>query len=127
MHTSESQSKFTLYIKLFQFQKYIYLMVHNFPKEYKYGFGQSIIDMAWETLDNTIKANITENNFKADAIAEISKSFDKLKTRLRMAYELRLISNKSYTYILKETTGMGREISRWMNWAKSIKPKQSSA
>jgi len=102
-------------------------MVHNIPKEYKYGFGQSIIDMAWETLDNTIKANITENNFKADAIAEISKSFDKLKTRLRMAYELRLISNKSYTYILKETTGMGREISRWMNCAKSIKPKQSSA
>jgi len=112
------QSKFTLYLKLFNFQKYLYLLVHNFPKEYKYTLGQSIIDTAWETLDSVISANVSSNSLKAEKLIRTSESFDRLKTRLRMAHELKLIPYSKYSYIIKENEGIGNEISGWLNWAK---------
>lgn len=117
------QNKFSLYLKLFQFQKYLYLLVHDFPKEYKYTLGQSILDKAWETIDNAISANLSENKYKYGKITEVVESFDKLKTRVRMAWELKIISDKKYSFMIKEITFIGKEISGWLIWSKSTKPK----
>ncbi len=113
-----TKSKFSLYLNLFQFQKYLYLLIRNFPREYKYSLGKSILETMWETIDSSVVANLSENKNKQEKIIRVSESFDKLKVRLRMAWELKLINNDSYSYIIKENVKIGTEITNWLKWAR---------
>jgi len=107
-----------LYLKFYQFIKFLNEMVRNFPKHYKYAIGQNILDLSWKCLDLVIEANSLPNEKKYQKIKELSIMFDKLKIRIRMAQELNLISAGQFahiqTYYAKET---GEMIGGWMNWA----------
>jgi len=114
-----------LYIAVYKLLKYLYLIVRSFKKEYKYTLGQSIIDSAWETLDKIITANTHQNTQKAGTIRQASASFDKLKSRLRMAYELQLIASQQYTYIISQNEQIAKMLSGWYSWA--LKQKSGKA
>ena len=117
-------NKLPLYLASFKLQKYLYLLVRNFPKEYKYTLGQSILELGWKLLDAVITANNVPNQDKSIKILQISEHFDRLNNRLRMAYELKLISHTSYSHIIATQEETGRMISGWLNWAqKSEMPK----
>jgi len=109
--------KLPLYLILFDQQKYFYLLVRNFPKEYKYTLGQAILDLGWKVLDAVIVANKVANQAKPPKILQISEYFDRLKNRLRMSYELKLISNARYAVIIEANEETGRMISGWLKWA----------
>jgi len=79
-----------LYIKIYQFIKFLYEMVRNFPKQYKYALGQNILDLPWRCMDLVLESNALSNQEKYPKILELSIVFDKLKMRLRMAQELNL-------------------------------------
>lgn len=93
------------------------------PKEYKFSLGQQIINKSWETMDMAISANLAENKDKYIEITNLLNSFDKLKTRIRMAHELKVINDKKYAYILKQIVSIEKDIINWLSWAKSTKPK----
>ncbi len=107
-----------LYLKTYQFIKFLYGMVENFPKQYKYTLGKNILGLGWGCLDLTIEANSMPNEKKYQKISELSNIFDKLKIRIRMAQELKLISEKQfahiYNYYGKE---MGEMIGGWLKWS----------
>lgn len=118
------ENKFTIYTKILNFQKYIYVAIHSFPKEYKFSLGQEIINKTWETMDIAISANLVEDKDKYIEIAKLLNSFDKLKARIRMAHELKVINDKKYAYILKNAVLIEKDILGWLSWAKkSTKPK----
>ncbi|EKD99646.1 MAG: hypothetical protein ACD_22C00217G0002 [uncultured bacterium] len=106
-----------LYLNIYKLLQYLYLLVHNFTKEYKYTLGQSILDLGWEVLDLVIVANLLPNHEKSEKIRQVSGAFDRLKTRLRMAYELKLITSKKYTYIIEQNEEIGKMINGWLKWA----------
>lgn len=114
-----------LYIAVYKLLKYLYTRVHNFDKEYKYTLGHSILECAWEILDGIISANTVPNNEKAPEIQKASASFDKLKSRLRMAHELKLIAHKQYTYIIAQNEEIGKMLSGWYTWAQKQKNAQA--
>lgn len=110
-------SELPLYLITFKLLAYLYHLIHNFPKEYKYTLGQSILDLSWEILDLTIQANNLPNCNKYQKICEVSNTFDRFKGRLRMAYELKLISNKKYGFIVGQLEEIGAMINGWNKWA----------
>ncbi|MFH1543473.1 MAG: four helix bundle protein [Patescibacteria group bacterium] len=110
-----------LYVKTYKLQKYLYLLIRNFKKEYKYTLGQSILECAWEVLDTVVMANILPNDQKAESIRQASASFDRLKIRLRMAHELKLIAYKQYTFIISQNEEIGKMLSGWLKWAEKNK------
>jgi four helix bundle protein len=112
-----------LYVAVYKLLKYLYLLVKNFRKEYKYTLGQDILKCAWEVLDGIISSNTASNNRKAETIHKTSASFDKLKSRLRMAHELKLVAHKQYTYIMTQNEEIGKMLNGWLKWAE----KQESA
>ena len=83
-------SDLSLYLAVYKLVKYLYLLVKNFPKSYKYTLGQNILDLAWETLDLVIQANSLPNKEKPEPIRQASTAFNKLKIRLRLAHEIKL-------------------------------------
>lgn len=107
-----------IYFKSYQLIKFLYERVRNFPKEYKYTLGEEILKLSWQCIDLIIEANILPNKKKYFKISELSANFDKLKTRLRLAQEIKLISARQFahiqTYYMKET---GEMIGGWLNWS----------
>ncbi len=108
-----------LYIKLYQLIKFLYERVRNFPKQYKYTLGEDILKLSWRCLDLVLQANALPNEEKRSKILSLSIAFDKLKIRLRMAQEIKLISKKQFAHTqtdyLKET---GEMIGGWLKWSK---------
>ena len=113
------QNDLPLYIAIFKLLKYLYLLVQRFKKEYKYTLGQSIIDCTWEILDKIFTTNTLPNTQKAKYIRQASTSFDKLKIRLRVAYELNLIAYKQYTYIISQNEEIAKMLNGWLKWAEN--------
>lgn len=106
-----------LYLNSYKLLQYFYHLIHNFPKEYKYTLGQSILDLGWQVLDLIIIANALPNREKAEIIRQISTAFDRLKTRLRMACELKLFSSQKYAFIIEQNEEIGKMINGWLKWA----------
>ncbi len=104
-----------LYLKLYQLIKFLYKSVDNFPKQYKYSLGKSILDLNWQCLDFVLEANNLSNKEKYLKVLELSTAFDKLKIRLRLTQELKIISTNQFThlqiYYLKE---IGQMIGGWL-------------
>lgn len=112
-----STAQLPLYLKLYQLIKFLYGAVRNFPKQYKYTLGSQILDISWRCLDLVIEANGAGRD-KHPKILELSLAFDKLKVRLRMAQELRLISEGQFVHLqtvyCKE---IGEMIGGWFKWS----------
>jgi len=107
-----------LYLKIYQLIKFLYGAVRNFPKQYKYTLGSQIINGSWRCLDLIIEANAAAPPEKRQKIAELSVAFDKLKARLRMAQELRLISEGQFAHIQTNyCLEFGTMIGGWLKWS----------
>lgn len=107
-----------LYLKFYQFIKFLYGAVRVFPKEYKYSLGADILSITWQCLDSVLEANSLPNQKKKAKLLELSIIFDKLKIRLRVCQELNLISKKQFVhiqvYFIEE---IGKMIGGWLKWS----------
>lgn len=109
-----------LYYKVFKLIKYLYEVVRNFPKRYKYSLGENILNLSWSCMDLTIKTNNLEKKRRYLEIKKLSTIFDCLKVRIRMAQEINLISKRQFchiqSYYVKE---IGEMIGGWLKWSKT--------
>ncbi|MFA5386510.1 MAG: four helix bundle protein [Candidatus Paceibacterota bacterium] len=107
-----------LYLKIYQLTKFLYEMVRNLPKQYKYALGKDILELSWKCQDLVLEANALSHKEKYPKILELSTVFDRLKIRLRMAQEINLISKKQFvhiqTYYAKE---IGEMVGGWLKWS----------
>jgi hypothetical protein len=106
-----------LYLAIYKLTKYLFFLVKNFPKSYKYTLGQNILDLAWETLDFVILANSHPNKQKPSVIGLASNSFDKLKIRLRMAHEIGIVNERKYAFLIEGGEEIGKMLTGWLKWA----------
>ena len=112
------EKKLPLYYKSYQLLKFLYLMVQNFPREYKYTLGREIVEKGWKCLDLILEINAVPNDQKKFLLQKLSLVFDQLKIRLRMSQEVKIISVGQFTHLhtnyLKE---IGSMIGGFMKWA----------
>ena len=109
-----------IYYKLYLLTKQFYRMVKNFPKEYKYELGRDIIWLSWRCLDLSLEANSVQNSAKAEKIKELSETFEKLKMRIRMSQEIRLITIGQFSHLEENFLfEIGRMIGGWKKWARN--------
>ena len=110
--------KLPLYLKLYQFLKFLYEATRNFPKQYRYTLGRDILNLTWRCLDLVLEANILSHQEKYSKILKLSLTFDQLKIRLRMAQEMDLLSKGQFAHLqtnyVKE---IGEMIGGWLRWA----------
>lgn len=105
-----------LYLKLYQLTKYLYTVQRNLPREYKYTLGESLLQLSWRCLDEFLCAYDTENREKYIAITRLSQTFDKLKIRVRMCFELGIIRENQHIHISQSyCVDIGGMIGGWKN------------
>ncbi len=101
--------------------KLFYKMVHNMPREYKFGIGHDIINLSWNCLDRYLEINVLENNEKLLGIEKLSLCFDKLKLRIRLAQEMGIISEKTFSHLQNNYLfSIGDQMGGWQRWAISV-------
>jgi len=116
----QTYEKLTLYNKFYGLTKYNYRMVKNFSKEYKFTLGGDICALSWACLDLVIETNALPNNNKYSKIISLSNDFDRLKLRIRIAQEIKLISVSQFSHIQENyLTEIGSMIGGWMKWAET--------
>lgn len=109
-----------IYYKLYVLTKIIYGLVKNFPKEHKFVIGTDIINLSWQCLDAAVAANSAENMSKREKIMELSEAFEKLKMRIRMSQEIRLLTIGQLSHLEENyLSEIGKMIGGWLNWAKA--------
>lgn len=103
---------------LYQLTKQYYAVIKNFPKEYKYTLGNETISLLWDCLDLAVEVNAAANNKKAEKIFQLSCIYEKLKLRIRMSQEIKLISARQFAHIEENyMLEIGRMIGGWLKWA----------
>ena len=107
-----------LYLAMYKLIKYLYTLVHNFPKEYKYSLGEKILQSGWETLDDIVFANNLSNTKKKAYIMRASGNFERLILKIRMAFEIKLFSPKQMEYIILQEVEIEKMLNGWYKWAK---------
>lgn len=107
-----------IYIKTYEFIKFVYRVVQQFRKEYKYTLGAELQQIIWQILDEIIRTNSLPDSEKKEGIKKISQLFDKFKIRFRFAYEISLLTDKKFGIAQKEMEEIGRMIGGWIKWAK---------
>lgn len=112
-----------LYLEMLKFQKYLFLVVNNFTKQYKKNLGNDIIALGWEVLDAIVDANEAPNAEKYIFLRKGSVSFDKLKMRLRFGYEVKIVPDKRYAVIVKDLENIGSMLFGWLKWAEEKRSK----
>lgn len=109
-----------LYLKLYQLEKYLYTVKGNMSKEYKYSLGENLVSLGWECLDIFLETNILEQSARGERILSLSTTFDKLKLRIRMCQELKLISEGQFAHIQTQyISEIGKMIGGWWKWSNS--------
>jgi len=106
-----------IYIKTYEFIKFVYRVVQQFRKEYKYTLGTELQQIIWQILDEIIKTNSLPDDQKGTSIEKISQLFDKFKIRFRFAYEIGLMTDKKFGIAQKEIGEIGKMIGGWQRWA----------
>ena len=108
-----------LYLKFYKLTKVLYMITKNFPKQYKYTLGQSVLDLLWQCIDTILEINVLSDNKKYFKILELSTVLDKFKIRLRMAQEIGLISENQFSHIqINFVKEIGEMIGGWLRWSK---------
>lgn len=67
-----------------------------------------------------IEANGASNNEKQKHISKAVSVFKRLKFRLRLASENKLISHASYAHFIKQSIEISKMLNGWLTWSKRI-------
>lgn len=108
-------SHLPIYRETWLLMKDIYGATEQFQKSYKYSLGEEIQARTWNLLDLIVEANSKEG--KEEILEELSLQFDKLKLRLRFAFEVDQIPEGRFTEIQKRIQEIGKMIGGWLDWS----------
>lgn len=112
------QNNTKIYHMLYQLTKQYYAVIKNFPKEYKYSIGNETIGLLWNCLDLAVETNAATNQNKKEKISQLSNAYEKLKMRIRMSQEIKLISVGQFARIEEDfILEIGKMIGGWRNWS----------
>lgn len=109
-------SHLPIYIKTYEFIKYIYTIIGQFRKEYKHTLGNDLQKIIWLMLDEIIRTNSLPDNQKKEGLEKMSYLFDKFKIRFRFAYEIGLMTDKKFGVAQRQIEEIGRQLGGWQKY-----------
>jgi hypothetical protein len=107
-----------IFIKTYEFNKYIYRIIRQFPREYKYTLGKELQQIMWQILDEIMRTNSLPDEEKKKGLNKISELFDMFKVRFRLAYEIGALSKPKFCIAQKQIEEIGKMIGGWQRWIK---------
>lgn len=93
----------------------IHKRVENFPRVHRYSIGEKIKNISFDLLDLIIRANSAKN--KKDDLHEAERILEKLKVYIRLTYDLKIVGQKGFEFLVKKMDEIGRQVNKWKEWS----------
>jgi hypothetical protein len=97
---------YQLILKIFEYTK-------DFPKEYKYTFGQDMKRDALHLLRSIYRANKHKN--RAEQLDVFLDEFELLKLEIRLSTDMKLLSIKKQVALSALMSSIGKQVTGWRN------------
>lgn len=109
-----------IFEKTYQIIRWLYPMIHKFPKSQRFVLGQQIESTALSILTGIISANGEWD--KVPALKRVSASLDTLRILIRLAKDLKFISVRQYSFAAERVNEIGKMLGGWMKQSASPAP-----
>jgi four helix bundle protein len=127
----ESGKQFTLDIPIFKksydFFKDFYRFQLDFPKKDRYTLGQRCEECLLDVLEGIIAAAQAGRSEKAEILMRASAKADLLKVFIRLAADLKILSDKRYILCQNCLQEIGRMLGGWLKSVREDKTKKPLA
>ncbi len=97
----------------------VYRTVAKFPREYKYGLGKTLKEIASSLINYVIEANSEED--KTLVLKRATLRLEQLRIHFRLARDLNVLGLKRYEYFNKMIEEISKQLYGWLDWAKCNK------
>ncbi len=93
---SSAKEDLPIFVKWIDFIKWLLTTTDNFPKKVRFTFTERMNNLALSVVEDLIEARYTRN--KTPILRRANLSLEKIRVLIRLSYEMKLISRKSYEF-----------------------------
>ena len=88
--------------------------VEKMPRSHRYGIGARIENKLFELLDLLTQSKFSQS--KIELLRQAGFRVEEIRLLLRVTHRLRLISNRRFSYAVKELSQIGVGVRRWLRY-----------
>ncbi|HBD05431.1 TPA: hypothetical protein DCZ32_03150 [Candidatus Uhrbacteria bacterium] len=99
----------------FDLLKEFHIIRNKFPKTEKYSLGEKIEESLLAIIIAIIEAGRSKKEMKLPPIERALSQKDKAQVLFRLAFEIRVVSDKQYETSIEQLQKIGRMLGAWRN------------
>src|SRR3989344_4136486 len=101
-----------IFIKWMEFLKWLLVTLDNFPKKTRFTYADRLTKLSLDVVENLIEARYTKN--KIPLLKKANLDLEKVRVLMRICYECRFLSRKSYEHASYLINEVGRMLGGWL-------------
>ena len=101
-----------IFIKWFNFIKWLLNTTDHFPKKVRFTFTERLNQLSMNVIEDLIEARYTRN--KSIFLRRANLNLEKIRVFIRLAYEMKILPRKSYEYASFAINETGKMLGGWM-------------
>ncbi len=105
-----------VFVKWMDFLKWLLLTTEKFPKRVRFTFADRINVLGLDMIEDLIEARFTSG--KTQTLRNANLRLEKLRVLLRLCFETRLLSQKTYQHAMMRINEIGKMLGGWMKQQK---------
>jgi len=104
----------SIIIKMYDILLYAMPIINKFPRDYKFVLGDRIQQTLISTFEALLEAYYSVRSEKKSILSKVNVSLEKLRYLARLCYDLKLISNDRYQYLVERYNEVGKMVGGWI-------------
>ncbi len=101
-----------IFIKWIDFLKWLFVTTDKFPKKTRFTFVDHLTRLSLLVVEDIVEARYSRN--KTPLLKRVNMNLEKLRVLMRICFELRLLSKKSYQYSSRSINEIGKMLGGWI-------------
>lgn len=101
-----------IFVKWYDFMKWILATTDHFPKKVRFTFTERMNQLAMSVIEDLIEARYSRN--KLVALRRANLTLEKIRVLIRLSYEMKILSRKSYEFASFSINETGKMLGGWM-------------
>ncbi len=109
---SDSKKDLPIFIKWMDFLKWLLVTLDGFPKKARFNFSDRLTNLSLQIVEDLVEARYSRN--KGVVLRRANMNLEKIRILMRICFELRFLSGKSYEHASFLINEIGKMLGGWM-------------
>lgn len=109
---SDSKKDLPIFIKWMDFLKWLLVTLDSFPKKARFNFSDRLTNLSLQIVEDLVEARYSRS--KGTVLRRANMNLEKIRILMRICFELRFFSRKSYEHSSLHINEVGKMLGGWM-------------